>query len=53
MKVGRVVKYFVLADFFLLAGWGFIDPIFSVFIVQNVLEAHLKRWVLPREFIGY
>jgi MFS family permease len=36
VKVGRVVKYFIIADFFLLAGWGFIDPIFSVFIVQKL-----------------
>jgi MFS family permease len=41
VKVGRVVKYFVLSDFFLLAGWGFIDPIFSVFIVQRVVGGTL------------
>lgn len=36
IKVGRLVKYFVLSDFFLLSGWGFIDPVFSVFIVERV-----------------
>ena len=36
LKVGRLVKFFVISDFFLLAGWGFIDPIFSVFIVQHI-----------------
>src|SRR5258708_747665 len=36
IKVGRLVKYFILSDFFLLAGWGFIDPVFAVFIVQRV-----------------
>ena len=36
IKVGRLVKYFVLSDFFLLAGYGFMDPIFAVFIVQRV-----------------
>lgn len=41
IKVGRLVKYFILSDFFLLAGWGFIDPIFSVFIVQNIVGATL------------
>lgn len=41
IKVGRVVKYFVLSDLFLLAGWGFIDPVFSVFVVQNVVGATL------------
>ncbi|MDE2018793.1 MAG: MFS transporter [Patescibacteria group bacterium] len=41
IKVGRIVKYFVLSDLFLLAGWGFIDPIFSVFIVEKVVGATL------------
>src|SRR5271154_2466402 len=36
IKVGRLVKYFVISDFFLLAGWGFIDPIFAVFIVEKI-----------------
>ena len=27
--VGRVVKYFTIADLSLWAGWGFIDPVFS------------------------
>lgn len=41
IKVGKLVKFFVLSDFFLLAGWGFIEPIFSVFIVERVAEATL------------
>ncbi len=41
IKVGRVVKYFVLCDLFLLLGWGFIDPVFSVFIVDRIAGATL------------
>lgn len=41
IKVGRVVKYFVISDFFLLAGWGLIDPVFSVFIIQRVVGGTL------------
>lgn len=41
IKVGRLVKFFVISDFFLLAGWGFIDPVFSVFIVQKIPGASL------------
>jgi len=41
VKVGRLVKFFVISDFFLLAGWGFIDPVFSVFIVQKIVGAGL------------
>jgi MFS family permease len=41
IKVGRVVKFFVISDFFLLAGWGLIDPVFSVFIIQRVIGGTL------------
>lgn len=41
VKVGRLVKYFVLADLLLLGGWGVIEPIFSVFIIQKVAGATL------------
>lgn len=41
IKVGRIVKYFVLCDLFLLLGWGFIDPVFSVFIVERIAGATL------------
>jgi len=41
IRVGRVVKYFILVDLALLAGWGLIDPVFSVFMIQNVAGATL------------
>jgi MFS family permease len=41
IKVGRLVKYFIWSDFFLLAGWGFIDPIFAVFIIKNIVGGTL------------
>jgi MFS family permease len=31
----------VISDFFLLAGWGLIDPVFSVFIIQKVVGGTL------------
>ncbi len=40
-KVNRVVKYFVLADLALLAGWGLVQPIFSVFVLEQVAGASL------------
>jgi MFS family permease len=39
VKVGRVVKYFVLADLVLLAGWGLVEPVFSIFVVSRVAGA--------------
>jgi MFS family permease len=41
IKVGQLVKYFVLSDLFFLAGRGFVDPIFSVFIIQKIPGATL------------
>lgn len=41
LKVGRVVKYFILADLALLAGWGLVQPIFSIYILEKVEGATL------------
>ena len=38
-KVNKVVKYLVLSDLLLWAGWGFISPIFSIFVVQEIAHA--------------
>jgi len=40
-QISHVVKYFVLVDLALLAGWGLIEPILSVFIVDTVRGATL------------
>jgi len=41
LKIGRLVKYFILSDLILLSGWGLIEPIFSVFIIKNIAGATL------------
>jgi MFS family permease len=41
IAVNRMVKYFVLSDLFFIAGWGFIEPVFSVFIVEKIPGATL------------
>jgi len=41
LKINRVVKYFILVDLALLAGWGLIEPIFSIFVVQKIAGATL------------
>lgn len=41
VKVSHIVRLFILADVVLLAGWGTVAPIFSVFILQRVAEATL------------
>ena len=38
-KVNKIIKILVLSDLFLFAGWGLISPIFSVFIVEEIIGA--------------
>lgn len=40
-KIGKIVRYFILADLALMAGWGMIAPVFSVFIIQRIFGATL------------
>jgi len=35
-KVNRIVKYLILSDLFFWTGWGLINPIFAIFIVQKI-----------------
>lgn len=38
-KIGRLIKLFVVSDLILLSGWGLIQPIFAVFVVESIAEA--------------
>lgn len=41
LKINRLVRYFVLSDLTLWAGWGLLAPVFSVFIIQKIEGATL------------
>ena len=41
LKVGRVVRYFIFADLALLAGWGLVQPIFAIYLIEKVEGATL------------
>ncbi len=41
IKVSKFIKKFIIADTVLFGGWGFVDPIFSVFIIKEVAGATL------------
>jgi len=35
-SINKVIRVLIISDFFLNCGWGFLGPIFSIFIVQNI-----------------
>lgn len=39
VKVSKFIRNFIMADTALFGGWGFIDPVFSVFIVREIVGA--------------
>jgi predicted MFS family arabinose efflux permease len=39
--VNRVVKFMVLSDLLLFVGWGFVSPIFAVFVLEDIAGATL------------
>lgn len=41
IHVSKFVRKFILADLFLIGGWGLIGPIFAVFIIQQIEGATL------------
>lgn len=40
-KVNKVVKLMVFSDLMLFSGWGFIMPVFSIFVIEEIYEATL------------
>lgn len=34
--MNKVIKILIISDFFLFGAWGFLAPIFAIFIVQNI-----------------
>lgn len=41
LKINRIVRYFILADLTILAGWGLADPILAIFVVDKIPGATL------------
>lgn len=41
LKVSKFIQRFIIADTVLFGGWGFVDPIFSIFILQEIAGASL------------
>lgn len=39
--INRIVKFFIICDLFMWTGWGFIDPLFSIFVIRNIAESSL------------
>ena len=35
-KVNRVIRFLVLSDLFFWGGWGLVNPIFALFVVQKI-----------------
>ena len=40
-KIGRTIRYLILADLALLACWGLVAPVFSIFILDRIEGATL------------
>ena len=40
-KINKVIRYFIISDLIFLGGWGLVGPIFSIFILKNIVGATL------------
>ncbi len=40
-SINRVTKFLILSDLLILSGWGMIDPIFAIFLIQRIEGATL------------
>ncbi len=35
-RINRVIRYLILSDLIFWSGWGFLSPIFAVFVIQKI-----------------
>lgn len=42
IKINKVIKTLILSDFLLQIGWGFVGPIFAVFLTSQIQGGNLK-----------
>ena len=40
-KINKIIKFFILSDLVLWSGWGFIDTLFSIFLVEKIVGSTL------------
>jgi MFS family permease len=38
-SVNKVIKVFIISDFFFQYAWGLLGPVFAIFIVQNIVSS--------------
>ncbi len=36
LQINRIIKFFVMSDLMLWGGWGLVNPIFSIFLIQTI-----------------
>lgn len=41
ISINRIIRYFILADLTFLAGWGLVDPILAIFVINKIEGATL------------
>lgn len=62
--INKVIKTLIISDFFLNLGWGFLSPIFAIFILERISNGGLAQaaeiaglsalfyWI-PKSFLKY
>ena len=42
LNINRVITFLIMADFFVIAGWGLVAPIFAVFVTEQIQGAGVE-----------
>ncbi len=42
MKINNLIKVLTFSDVLILSGWGLINPLFAVFITQQIQGGNLE-----------
>ncbi len=42
MKINNLIKFLTFSDILIVTGWGLINPIFAVFVTQQIKGGNLE-----------
>ncbi|MDD5547889.1 MAG: MFS transporter [Candidatus Pacebacteria bacterium] len=40
-SVNKVIRFFIIGDLFLWSGWGFVDPLFAIYVTKDIVGSSL------------
>lgn len=52
-SINKVIRFLILSDFFLNAGWAFLAPVFAIFVLEDIVKGDLEETAKVAGFVFF